>query len=40
VTVDGGSLLRTEVAVTWPGTDDAQRLVARAKTLCPYAKLR
>ncbi len=35
-----GSLLRTEVAVTWPGTDDVQRWVERAKTLCPYAKLR
>lgn len=34
-----GSLLRTEVAVTWPGTEDVQRLVERAKTLCPYAKL-
>jgi osmotically inducible protein OsmC len=35
-----GSLLRTEVAVTWPGTDDVRRWVERAKTRCPYAKLR
>ncbi|MEV7046427.1 hypothetical protein [Amycolatopsis sp. NPDC051061] len=26
-----GSLLRTEVAVTWPGSDDVRRLVERAK---------
>lgn len=35
-----GALLRTEVAVTWPGTDDVRRWVERAKTRCPYAKLR
>ncbi|VVJ22415.1 Organic hydroperoxide resistance protein [Amycolatopsis camponoti] len=34
-----GSVLRTEIAVAWPGVGDVRRLVERAKTLCPYAKL-
>jgi organic hydroperoxide reductase OsmC/OhrA len=32
-----GALLRTEVAVTWPGTDDVRRWVERAK---PAARTR
>lgn len=34
-----GYLLTAGVAVSWPGVEQAPRLVERAKTLCPYTKL-